>query len=71
MSGPGSHLQMPSLAYFFSAFPVLTETLTLQQVQATGRLGLSQVLAANRRPAPGREHAASRDLPQDFLPDPG
>ena len=61
MSGPGAHLQMPSLAYFFSAFPVLTETLTLQQVQATGKLGLSQVLAANRRPAPGREHAASRD----------
>ncbi len=62
VSGHGAHLKMPSLAYFFSAFPVLTETLTLQQVQATGKLGLSQVLAANRRPAPGREHAASRDL---------
>ncbi len=62
MSGHGAHLKMPSLAYFFSAFPVLTETLTLQQVRATAELGLSQVLAANRRPAPGREHAASRDL---------
>lgn len=44
---------MPALAYFFSAFPVLTETLTLNQVSATQKLGLSPVLAANRRPAPG------------------
>lgn len=55
---------MPSLAYYFSAFPVLTETLTLQQVQACQRPGLSVVLAANRRPAPGQVHAGFKDYSQ-------
>jgi glycosyltransferase involved in cell wall biosynthesis len=52
---------MPSLAYFFSAFPVLTETFALHQVRATQRLGLPLVLAANRRPIAGRAHASFED----------
>jgi glycosyltransferase involved in cell wall biosynthesis len=58
---PGRSCRRPSLAYFFSAFPVLTETLTLQQVQACQRPGLSVVMAANRRPAPGQVHAGFKD----------
>ena len=58
---------MPSLAYFFSAFPVLTETLALHQVRATQELGLPCVLAANRRPAPGREHSLYKnEVPRTF-----
>jgi colanic acid/amylovoran biosynthesis glycosyltransferase len=52
---------MPSLAYFFSAFPVLTETFALHQVRATHRLGLPLVLAANRRPAVGQAHTSFED----------
>ena len=61
----GPSPKMLSLAYFFSAFPVLTETLTLHQVRATQRLGLSLVLAANRRPAPGQAHSSSEDYSQN------
>jgi colanic acid/amylovoran biosynthesis glycosyltransferase len=58
---------MPTLAYFFSAFPVLTETLALHQVRAARRLGLPCILAANRRPAPGREHTQYKnDIPRTF-----
>jgi colanic acid/amylovoran biosynthesis glycosyltransferase len=58
---------MPTLAYFFSAFPVLTETLALHQVRATRELSLPCVLAANRRPAPGREHSLYKnDVPGTF-----
>ena len=58
---------MPSLAYFFSAFPVLTETLALRQARATQRLGLPCVLAANRRPSPGQAHSQYKnDLPHTF-----
>jgi|UniRef100_A0A7V6DQP6 colanic acid/amylovoran biosynthesis glycosyltransferase len=56
---------MPALAYFFSAYPVLTETLALHQVRATRDLGLPCILAANRRPAPDREHALYKnDMPR-------
>jgi colanic acid/amylovoran biosynthesis glycosyltransferase len=48
---------MPFLAYFFSAFPVLTETLALHQVRAAQELGLPCVLVANRRPVPGQVHS--------------
>jgi colanic acid/amylovoran biosynthesis glycosyltransferase len=58
------NFKMPSLAYFFSAFPVLTETLALHQVRATQRLGLPCVLAANRWPAPGQAHSHYKiDMP--------
>ncbi len=52
---------MPVLAYFFSAFPVLTETLALHQVRATRDLGLDCLIAANRRPGPGQTHAFYQD----------
>jgi glycosyltransferase involved in cell wall biosynthesis len=58
---------MPILAYFFSAYPVLTETLALHQVQSTQGLGLPCVLAANRRPAPGRMHSLYKnEVPGTF-----
>jgi len=48
---------MPPLAYYFSTFPALSETLVRSQVEATGDLGLPFLLVANRRP-----------LPRDFFP---
>lgn len=48
---------MPPLAYYFSTFPALSETFVRSQVGATGNLGLSFLLVANRRP-----------LPRDLLP---
>jgi len=48
---------MPPLAYYFSTFPALSETMVRSQVEATGDLGLPFLLVANRRP-----------LPRDLLP---
>lgn len=52
---------MPPLAYYFSTFPAWSETFARSQVRATGDLGLSFLLVANRRPLP-------RDLLADDLP---
>lgn len=52
---------MPPLAYYFSTFPALSETLVRSQVEATEDLGLPFLLVANRRPQP-------RDLLPGDLP---
>lgn len=52
---------MPVLAYYFSTFPALSETFVRSQVRATGDLGLSFLLVANRPPAPRYRHPG--DLP--------
>jgi glycosyltransferase involved in cell wall biosynthesis len=52
---------MPALAYYFSTFPALSETFVRSQVRATGDLGLSFLLVANRPPAPHQIHPG--DLP--------
>jgi glycosyltransferase involved in cell wall biosynthesis len=52
---------MPALAYYFSTFPAMSETFVRSQVRATGDLGLSFLLVANRPPAPRSIHPG--DLP--------
>jgi colanic acid/amylovoran biosynthesis glycosyltransferase len=47
---------MGRLAYFFSTFPLLSETFALAQVKATQKLGLDFRLVANRRPQAGQFH---------------
>ncbi|MGQ9919955.1 MAG: glycosyltransferase [Desulfobacca sp.] len=53
---------MARLAYFFSAFPKLSETFVLSQVQATRTLGLPCLTVANRRPAVGSYDPKDQDL---------
>jgi glycosyltransferase involved in cell wall biosynthesis len=55
---------MIHLAYYFSTFPALTTTFAQHQVRATGKLGLSFILVANRRPGPGDFHPQDDDLRQ-------
>jgi glycosyltransferase involved in cell wall biosynthesis len=58
---------MGRLAYFFSTFPLLSETFALAQVKATRKLGLDFSLVANRRPSAGRFHPHDKEfLEQTF-----
>jgi colanic acid/amylovoran biosynthesis glycosyltransferase len=53
---------MERLAYFFSTFPLLSETFALAQVKATRELGLDCSLVANRRPEVGRFHPQDKKV---------
>lgn len=53
---------MGRLAYFFSTFPLLSETFALAQVKATRELGLDFSLVANRQPDAGRFHPLDQEL---------
>jgi colanic acid/amylovoran biosynthesis glycosyltransferase len=58
---------MGRLAYFFSTFPLLSETFALAQVKATQKLGLDFRLVANRRPGAGQFHPQDKEsLNQTF-----